>query len=407
MPTNHTAQQEVALITKALKDQGLSSYFPTLKGSQGAVQLQHVNWLKQQATQSPEALGEALLSLGVSSEVDREKLVTLLRHKLAQEGRLLQKEVPESQQEKAAEAWQARFVDQEGRLPDELAAMSQLEEEPSAQEGEAVSEEAWPEGMKLVNPHLAHSIKEQGMLVGSTGHGYIHLAAEVERPRPFLGNSTAKKELLASLKGAAKELLAAEEDVQRADVFDAFIIPPGSREGRKVIQEGNYDIHIAEFDIAVLVECRDVEAAKRVRSSAAFEALKVKLDEATHFVHCIVGQNPKGIGPVDHDTDGVFLFNYFFAADVPEKGSDAYEILGAVWEYTAGWWTAKANLTNSTPILPLPDQHSSYGWINHCKWDKGIDIFPHLIFRPSLGRFVLANFTANDIMAMPILYHLA
>lgn len=38
--------------------------------------------------------------------------------------------------------------------------------------------------------------------------------------------------------------------------------------------------------------------------------------------------------------------------------------------------------------------------------DRLGDVLPHLLFRTSLKRFVLANFTANDIMAMPILYRL-
>ena len=77
------------------------------------------------------------------------------------------------------------------------------------------------------------------------------------------------------------------------------------------------------------------------------------------------------------------------------------------WEYTAGWWTAKANLTNSTPLLPLPGEHSSYSLINHCRWDRMLYLAPHLVFRPTLNDFVLRNFTANDIASMPVLYHLA
>src|SRR5690606_2967221 len=126
----------------------------------------------------------------------------------------------------------------------------------------------------------------------------------------------------------------------------------------------------------------------------------------TH-VHCFAACNAKRIAEVDHDRDGVFLFNYFYAPDIGAKGADGLEILRAVWEYTAGWWTAKANLTNSTPLQPLEGEQSDYSLINLCRWDRLIDVLPHLVFRPSLRRFVLANFTANDIVAMPILYRLA
>src|SRR3546814_2971318 len=39
--------------------------------------------------------------------------------------------------------------------------------------------ETWPPGMKIVNAHLARSIREQGMLQEPNGFGYIHLAGEV------------------------------------------------------------------------------------------------------------------------------------------------------------------------------------------------------------------------------------
>ena len=58
--------------------------------------------------------------------------------------------------------------------------------------------------------------------------------------------------------------------VQRADVFDAFIIPPGSKEGREVLERGNYDVHIAEFDVVVLIECTNPESALEIRESTEF-----------------------------------------------------------------------------------------------------------------------------------------
>jgi hypothetical protein len=69
--------------------------------------------------------------------------------------------------------------------------------------------EEWPIGMKIVNGHLAKSIREQGMIQPPNSYGYIHLAAEVERPIPFKRNSAEKKALLAKLKTAAAALRAA------------------------------------------------------------------------------------------------------------------------------------------------------------------------------------------------------
>lgn len=268
--------------------------------------------------------------------------------------------------------------------------------------------EAWPPGMKIVNGHLARSIREQGMIQDPNTYGYIHLAGEVERPHPLKPNSAAKRALLTALRAASERLRQAAGDrVRRVDVFDAFVIPPGSKEGRKVIESGRHAVHVAAFDVVVMVECSDVDTAREVRASPEFRAIEALLAAPAHHTHCFVGRNAKRIAEVDRDRDGIFLFNYFYAADIAGKGAQGVDILLGVWEFTAGWWTANANLTNSTPLQPVEGEKSDYSLINHCRWDRLIDVLPHLLFRPSLNSFVLANFTANDIMAMPILYRLA
>jgi hypothetical protein len=305
-------------------------------------------------------------------------------------------------------AWSKGLVNGHGRIPDEIHARSDevARDDLRAKKANG-AEEMWPPGMQIVNPHLAISLRAQGLLQPSNFFGYIHLAAEVERPHALRRTGPEKKALLEKLKAAAKKLLADEVVINRVDVFNAFIIPPGSKEGRRVLEKEQYDVHVAEFDIVVLVECVNEAAARRVRASASFAALKALLDAQAKFVHCVTAKNPKRIAEVDKTRDGVFLFNYFFSAGAAGEGAAGIDILLAVWEYTAGWWTEKANLTNSTPLQPLPGERSEYSLINHCRWNRPIDILPHLIFRPSLGEFVLKNFTANNILAMPILYRLA
>lgn len=385
---------------QVLKQQGLIHTFDALKGGPGAVQLQHVLALKEKARQSPSALEEALAEAGVTDAADRDKLTQLLTQTLQVSGLGL-KPPSTSTADGQTDAWRKALTG-DGTLPDEIE-----KARPTHDDGHAAQDvETWPAGMNIVNPQMAQSIRRQGMLEEPNSFGYIHLAAELERPRPLHKASATKRALLDQLKMQASTLQE-HDDVRRADVFNAFLIPPGTNPGLKLIEKRNYDVHVAEFDIVVLVECQSPEAARRVRDSAAFAALKALLDASARFVHCITASNPKRIAEVDKTRDGIFLFNYFYAADVASKGSEGIDVLLAVWEYTAGWWTAKANLTNSTPLQPLPGERSEYSLINHCRWDRGIDVFPHLIFRPSLDQFVLANFTANDIAAMPVLYHLA
>ncbi len=71
-----------------------------------------------------------------------------------------------------------------------------------------------------------------------------------------------KASLLEELKVAAEHLCEVHpSDVQRADVFDAFIIPVATKKSRELLKKGNYDLHIAEFDIVVLGECFYLEAS--------------------------------------------------------------------------------------------------------------------------------------------------
>lgn len=266
----------------------------------------------------------------------------------------------------------------------------------------------WPCGMKIINGHLARSIREQGMLQEPNTYGYLHLAAEVEALHPLKRTSAKKRALLNELKIAAEALVAAfPGKVRRADVFTAFVIPPGSAEGRRVLARQKYPVHVAKFDVVVLVECDSPGTAQLMREAPAFIALRQRLEADASFTHCFAAKNAKRIAEVDKTSNGVFLFNYFFAADIASKGRDGIDILLAVWEYTAGWWTAYANLNNSTPLQPLGGEASEYSLVNHCRWDRIWDVLPHLLFRPSLSKFVLANFTANDIVAMPVLYRLA
>jgi hypothetical protein len=408
MHDEHPNKARFHFVVEGLAQAGLSQYLPAIKGSEGAIDLQHIMLLKEKARESAAALESALADSGIEAPADRTRVAAVLINTLKSTGGFSTKPVPTADAKNESEAWNRGLADESGGLPADVRRQGETAAaDDSPPQGNGSGPETWPPGMKIVNPQLANSIREQGMLQPPNAFGYIHLAAELERPGPLRKSGPEKRALLDELKIAAKALEEGDPEVNRADVFDAFIIPPGSKEGRRVIEKGHFDLHVAEFDIVVLVECASVEAAGRVRQSKAFADLQALLEAGTKFVHCITAKNPKRIAEVDKTRDGVFLFNYFFAADIAAKGTAGIDILLGVWEYTAGWWTAKANLTNSTPLLPVEGERSQYSLINHCRWDRSIDVFPHLIFRPTLGEFVLKNFTANDIMAMPILYHLA
>lgn len=254
--------------------------------------------------------------------------------------------------------------------------------------------------MKIINPTLAENIEEQGMLSPPNSFGYIFIAAEIE-PQHLLVKSTFKKKLEGELKDKIsflKEIVG----VQRADLFSGFIIPPGSKEGLQFIKEKNIKIQPAKFDIVILIETESTDNLDLIENNKILIEIEAYLKDNTQRFFKTRAQNKTKIAEVDKNTKGIFLFNYFYCKN--EK-----TVLD-VWKYTAGWWTENANLTNSTPLSPL-NENCDYALINHCKWNRLIDILPILILGrigivKGLNSFVLKTFTANQIVAMPVLYRL-
>ncbi len=232
-------------------------------------------------------------------------------------------------------------------------------------------------------------------LVEPAPSGYVHLAAEVDKRPPFLPNGRRKRELIAECKRWCQQL-EADPSVVSAVVFDALLIPPGRGE---YLKRRPGKVHLARFDLAILIETTTPQAARSVEASPVHAEMERAIREAATFTHRIVATNARRIGSVDHERQGVFLFNHFFADDTSQNL--------AVWEYTAGWFGKETRLDNSTVLLPREGETSDYNIVNHCRWDRLRDVLPSLVFKRSFRDYVLANFAANRVAAMPILYRMA
>ena len=224
---------------------------------------------------------------------------------------------------------------------------------------------------------------------------YIHIAAEVDKRLPFLWISQNKQNLIDNCKQWCEEL-ELDKKVLEAVVFKALLIPPGRGD---FVNQRKETVHIARFDFAVLIEVESLEAAERIRLHPVYQTMESAVRTAASYTHVITATNVRRINAVDHQRNGVFLFNYFFADDTNQN-------LG-IWEYTAGWFEQETGLDNSTVLLPVENDKSKYNIINHCRSDKLRDILPSLIFKRTFRTFVLDNFEANNVAAMPILYRLA
>ena len=233
-------------------------------------------------------------------------------------------------------------------------------------------------------------------LIDPTSSGYLLLALEIDRRPPigFFIESKQKKRLLLKLRHEAISL-EKNSKILDATVFKAMIIPPGRGEFLKK----RPSVEIANFDVVMLIEFDTHESTRKFQRSLQWQDIEGSFKAETIKSLTVTGVNVRRIGHVDHSKKGVFLFNYFYADQVKQNIQ--------VWEYTAGWFQDQTGLDNSTLILPDVVKENSYKIINHCRWDRLIDIMPSLIFKRSFRKFVLNNFEANNVAAMPILYRLA
>jgi len=232
-------------------------------------------------------------------------------------------------------------------------------------------------------------------LVDPTTSSYLIFALEIDHRLPvtYFLESHAKKAAIVLVKAAAKRL-DSNPDVIDATVFKTLIAPPGR--GDYLKQRPN--VPIARFDLVMLVELSNNQAAQALRSGAEWTGLMDGTAALARKSLVLSMTNARQIGPVDHSRDGVFLFNYFYADDLGQNL--------AVWNYTAGWFQDQTGLDNSTLLVPDTDQGADYTVINHCRWDRLRDIIPAL-FRHSFKTYVEDNFTANRTAPIPILYRLA
>lgn len=252
--------------------------------------------------------------------------------------------------------------------------------------------------MKIVNPHLANSIEAQGKLSSPNSYGYFFLAAEL-KPSKSLFKIRLTRNIKIEIKNKTTGLNNLE-GIRRIDLFSRFIIPPGSREGLRYLKEKNINLKPAKFDLVILIETESINQLESIIKNNKVIEIQDYLKKHSSLIYKTKASNKMRIGEVNKDRKGIFLFNFFYCNN--EK------TLLDVWKYTAGWWTAKANLTNSTPLSPFDDQ-GPFRLINHCSWNRLADILPVLVLGrlgiiKGLNSFVLKNFTANKIVAMPILY---
>lgn len=242
--------------------------------------------------------------------------------------------------------------------------------------------------MDIVNDHLAVKAR----LLTPTDNGFLLLAAEIGGwAGPFPLPARPRSRVLAQI-GPLCSRLARRADVAEATAFSAVLRPPG--EGSRLLHRAG--VRPARYDIVVLIRTGGVADLEALRTDPAHLELVALLENTGRHVHITAASNPARIADVDHNADSWFLFNYFYCRD--------RQTVFDVWQYTAGWFQRKTALPDSALMQPLTGEPDDYSLINHASWPSLRTFLPSLLFRPTFRSFVLANFSANDIAAQPIIY---
>jgi len=246
--------------------------------------------------------------------------------------------------------------------------------------------------MQIANPQLRFP---RVKLIEPNAYSYIIIAAEIEPKRFPIRLSKLKKRIIYEAKQICSDLQNQSKAIQ-ANVFTTLLRPPG--EG-KFLQARRDRVHVAKYDFVTLIETQNPKESTAILQSKPMASFVSRLGEKSAYHFITHAKNARRIGDVVHETQGVFLFNFFYADNLEDN-------LG-IWEYTAGWFMDQTGLDNSTLFLPESETGCEYSVINHCRWDSLGKILPSLIFKPSFRKYVLKNFEINQVAAMPILYRLA
>jgi len=230
-------------------------------------------------------------------------------------------------------------------------------------------------------------------LVEPRALGYIHIAAEVHpRPVPLLPNRRDKSALLTRLKIDARQIEVLDI-VERVTIFDSVGYSPLSPD----LQERADSIHIARFDIVVLIETTSPTTARELQTTAVYQTLVESLRRAARDVHVIAARNVRRIGDVERTRSDVFRFTYFVADDA--------DAMLQLWDYLAGWYVVVTGLANASLLVPLEGECSDYVGIEYAGL-SGRSLVRQMRTN-SFRTYVQANLAANRVGAMPVLYQRA
>ncbi len=257
------------------------------------------------------------------------------------------------------------------------------------------TKELTPE-LRIVNPDSKYP---KAKLIEPTMLGYLYIAASVQPgPIPLVLPSAERSRLLMRLKELARGIERLDA-VVKVTVFRAIVMPPTARFSSYLKERGD-SLHLANFDVAALIQTTSPATTHEVQATPAYGALVEAIRGKAKAVHVMAARNARRIGDVDTTRQGLFLFNHFAADDA--------DVMLQLWDYLAGWYAVETKLDNSVAMVPLDGEPSDYAIVNWARWDVSpLRHFWQQLSKKSFWRYVTANLEANCAGSMPIYYRLA
>jgi hypothetical protein len=241
---------------------------------------------------------------------------------------------------------------------------------------------------------IVNSHHDAGRVTGvAPSYGYLLMGASIAPPSgPPLVRPNRERSIVLHRLAKHIDQIGQLEPVVRATVYRAVLIAPGQRPSFRP------DLEPPRFDVTVLIETDSPGSAERVASSAPVVTIRNLLRKSAARLAEMSARCVTAIADVDKRAAGIYLFNFWAAADARA----ALE----VWEHLAPWFQAKTGLQNSTVLQPSAG--GDFAFVNHARWDTGlVSIAAHQFGRPSFYTFVRRNLAANHIQVYPALYRKA
>jgi hypothetical protein len=241
---------------------------------------------------------------------------------------------------------------------------------------------------------VASSRHDDGRVTGvPPSYGYLLMGASIAPPGgPPLVRPNRERSIVLHRLAEHIQQIGRLEPVVRATVYRAVLMAPGQRPSFRP------NLEPPRFDVTVLIETDSPGSAERVADSGPVVTTRNLLRKSAARMAEMQARCVRAIADVDKRAAGVYLFNFWTAADA----STALE----VWEYLAPWFQAKTGLQNSTVLQPFAD--GDFAFVNHARWDTGLaSIAAHQFLRPSFYTLVRRSLAANHIHVYPALYRKA